>query len=112
MESQLFRPLDDDVLSGGVPTNHVVILGAFEETICAVGKRLAEDRVWKRGKTDAYSFVRKVACGFAGCWGIPSCLGADGDSCFGDWEVGDCEELSWCEGLEWSSETVGWDVIN
>lgn len=38
MERKLFRPLDDDMLSSGVPTNHMVILGTFEQTVCAKKK--------------------------------------------------------------------------
>lgn len=35
MEGKLLRPLDDDMLSSGIPANHMVILGAFEQTVCA-----------------------------------------------------------------------------
>lgn len=38
-------------------------------------------------------------------------MDAVGDSCFGDWEVGDWEEAS-CEGLFWSSERADWEVMS
>lgn len=33
MECELLWSLDDDVLSGGIPANHVLVLGSFEETV-------------------------------------------------------------------------------
>lgn len=33
MEGKLFWPLNDDMFAGGVPANHVVVLGAFEEAV-------------------------------------------------------------------------------
>jgi hypothetical protein len=32
MECELFRPLDDDVLPLCIPSDHVVVFGAFEKT--------------------------------------------------------------------------------
>ncbi len=44
VEGELFWPLDDDVLAGGVPADHVVVLGAFEETwVLMSGERGEED---------------------------------------------------------------------
>lgn len=37
MERKLLWPLDDDVLAGGVPANHVLVFGAFEEAGCVIG---------------------------------------------------------------------------
>ena len=31
MEGELFWSFDDDVLAGGIPANHVVVLWPFEE---------------------------------------------------------------------------------
>lgn len=38
MERELLWPLDDDVLAGGVPANHVLVFGAFEEAGGVVGE--------------------------------------------------------------------------
>ena len=32
VEGELLGAFDDDVFAGGIPTNHVVVFGAFEES--------------------------------------------------------------------------------
>lgn len=42
MQSELFRSFDDDMFAGGIPTNHMVILGAFKKTS---GIKLIHDEI-------------------------------------------------------------------
>ena len=50
MEGELFWPLDDDMLAGWIPPDHVVVLWPFEETWVVVsgGERGKVGRVETR----------------------------------------------------------------
>jgi hypothetical protein len=51
MKSELFWSLDDDVLAGLVPADHVVILGSLEETVRTVEGEISYEGEEKWART-------------------------------------------------------------
>lgn len=65
MEGELLWPLNDDLFTLGVPSNHMVVFGFFEKTEKDQAEvsfeRRRREEAATMGSTDVYSFVRNVA---------------------------------------------------
>lgn len=72
MECELFWTLYNDMFACGIPSDHVMVFWSLEQ---AVERRVSRGGGGRGGgKTDAYSLVKKVACGLdSDFWGGGCC---------------------------------------